>query len=163
MSHNNIFDDFKHFICDNQQLLFLDLAALIEIPSVFSVSAHTPFGSECQRALHTALEMGRREGFQVINYDDYCGEIILGDQEESIAMATHLDVVEAGSGWTYPPFQLSQEGDYIVGRGTNDNKAPFVICLYLMKFLRERNIPLKRSIRLICGCDEETGMRDLVY
>ena len=35
--------------------------------------------------------------------------------------------------------------------------------LYAMRAVREAGIPLKHGVRLIVGCDEETGMQDMAY
>ena len=37
----------------------------------------------------------------------------------------HLDVVPAGSGWSYPPFKLLKMDKRYYGRGVLDNKGPF--------------------------------------
>ena len=35
--------------------------------------------------------------------------------------------------------------------------------LYAMKAVLDSGVPLKREVRLILGCDEETGMEDITY
>ena len=54
-------------------------------------------------------------------------------------------------------------GDFLIGRGTNDDKNAAVLGLYLMRMFRELGTPLKHGLRLIMGCSEETGMEDMEY
>ena len=49
------------------------------------------------------------------------------------------------------------------GRGTNDDKGPVLASLFAMKAIQEAGIPLKKSIRLILGCDEESDWEDMAY
>ena len=55
------------------------------------------------------------------------------------------------------------EDGKIYGRGTNDDKGPALASLFAMRAIREAGIPLKRSIRMILGCDEESGWEDMAY
>ena len=80
-----------------------------------------------------------------------------------IAVLGHLDVVPAGDGWNYPPFGAVTEGNRMYGRGTSDDKGPALASLYAMRAIREAGIPLRRSIRLILGCNEETNWKDMAY
>jgi succinyl-diaminopimelate desuccinylase len=55
------------------------------------------------------------------------------------------------------------ENGRIYGRGVSDDKGPALGALYAMRAVREASIPLKHRVRLIAGCDEETGMTDMAY
>ena len=37
-----------------------------------------------------------------------------------------LDVVPAGEGWTYPPWDCTRKGDFLIGRGVSDNKGAVI-------------------------------------
>lgn len=54
-------------------------------------------------------------------------------------------------------------GDQIFARGTSDDKGPALAALYAMNAIKAAGIPLKKSIRLILGCDEESGWEDMAY
>ncbi len=54
---------------------------------------------------------------------------------------------------------LPAKGDYVYGRGTTDDKGPVLEALYAMKLLRDSGIRLNKRVRLIMGCNEETGSR----
>ena len=69
----------------------------------------------------------------------------------------------AGEGWTYPAFDGTIVDDKIYGRGAIDNKGPAVASLFALKALADNGILLNKKIRLIFGCDEETGWTDMAY
>ena len=136
----------------------------IRIPSVKSeAEAGAPFGREVRNMLDTAIADARKLGFEVRDFDGYACDVTLGNAEEKIAVLGHLDVVPVGDGWTKPPFEGLIEDGRIYGRGTNDDKGPALAALFAMKAIREAGIPLKRGIRLILGCDEESGWEDMKY
>lgn len=136
----------------------------IRIPSVKNApEAGAPFGREVRKMLDTAMTDARSLGFDVRDFDGYACDVTLGTAEEKIAVLGHLDVVPVGDGWTRPPFDGLIENSRIYGRGTNDDKGPALASLFAMKAIREAGIPLKKSIRLILGCDEESGWEDMEY
>lgn len=48
----------------------------------------------------------------------------MGEGDEIVGIAGHLDIVPVGGDWSYDPFKLTREGDYVYGRGTTDDKGP---------------------------------------
>ena len=145
--------------------LIANVRKWIAIPSVKGAPAgeNAPFGSEVRRMLDTALEDGRRFGFEVRDIDGYAGDISYGSGPQTMGMLAHLDVVPLGDGWTHDPLGGEIEGGRMYGRGTTDDKGPALCALYAMRAVKEAGIPLKHGVRLILGCDEETGMGDMVY
>ena len=135
----------------------------IAIPSVQGVPAgeNAPFGAEVRRMLDVALSDGRRFGFEVRDIDGYAGDISMGEGEQTMGMLAHLDVVPIGDGWTHDPLGGEIENGRMYGRGTTDDKGPALCALYAMRAVKEAGIPLKHGVRLILGCDEETGMSDM--
>jgi len=122
-----------------------------------------PFGRDVRKMLDRAIADAGKMGFPVRDFDGYACDITLGDAEEKIAVLGHLDVVPVGDGWTKPPFDGLVENGRIYGRGTNDDKGPSLAALYAMKAIRDAGIPLRKGIRLILGCDEESGWEDMKY
>ncbi len=122
-----------------------------------------PFGDEVRKALDIALKDADAFGFETDLVDGYAGSIQYGTGERCMGMLCHLDVVPAGDGWTYPPFELSVSEGRMFGRGIADDKGPAVAALFAMRAVKESGIPMKDAVRLILGCDEETGMRDMRY
>ena len=141
-----------------------DLASLIEIPSVLGEKeVDAPFGKEPKRALLKMLEIAERDGFKTNNIDNYAGEIDLNDDETTLAILGHLDVVPEGDGWTLDPYKMVEKDGKVYGRGTSDDKGPVIAAFYALKAVREMGIALKNNVRLIVGTNEETGSGDIEY
>ena len=144
--------------------LIADIRAWVSVPSVQAAPVDgKPFGENVARALDLALETGRKFGFVTRNIDYYAGDISMGSGEQTMGMLAHLDVVPAGEGWNYPPFGGEIANGNIYGRGTLDDKGPALCALYAMRAVRDCGLELKDGVRLILGCDEETGMSDMRY
>lgn len=152
-------------LIDSYQEEFVStLARWMEIPSVKAEPAPgAPFGTQVRRMLDVAMADAAAMGFSPKNYDGYACDMTLGDAQDTIAVLGHLDVVPAGDGWQTPPFQAVVEGDKIIGRGSMDDKGPVLAALFAMRAIKEAGVPLKRAIRLILGCDEESGWADMDY
>lgn len=118
-----------------------------------------PFGEEPAKALAEALDIAQSMGFRVKNLDNYCGYAEIGEGDEIIGIAGHLDIVPAGEDWHYDPFKLTRVGDTVYGRGTTDDKGPMIEALYAARLLKETGVVLNRRVRLIFGCNEETGSK----
>ncbi len=154
----------ENWIKQNREALVEDIRGLVGIDSTAAPPAPgKPFGEGCADALDYMLSLGERMGFLPQNYDYYAGSLLHGDAEETIGILAHLDVVPAGGGWQSDPFQMQEKDGYLIGRGVADDKGPAVMGLYAMKCIRELHLPMRRGIRLILGCNEETGMQDLPY
>lgn len=135
--------------------------SLLQFPSVKDapVSEEKPFGQGIADALDYMLSLGQRHGFDTKNLDGYAGFIDSGSEnEELLGVLTHLDVVPAGEGWSSPPFHGTIKDGRIYGRGAMDDKGPTIAAFFAMLALKECKIPLNRRIRLIMGCDEESGL-----
>ena len=73
-----------------------------------------------------------------------------------LLLSGHTDVVPvAGQPWTSPPFEATQKGGRIYGRGTADMKG-FVACAVMAMVAAARS-PLKRPLQLALSFDEELG------
>ncbi len=147
-----------------QAEMFRDLAALISVNSVRGAAAPGyPFGEEPAKVLNMALEQAERMGFKTDNVDNYAGAIEYGEGEETIGVLAHLDIVPAGKGWSTDPFRLVINDDRMYGRGVVDDKGAVIAALYGMRIIRDLGLPLKRSIRLIIGTNEEQGSSCMKY
>lgn len=142
-----------------------DVSDLVRIPSVATdePEGDMPFGKACYDVLQASLALSEKYGFTTKNYDNYCGSAVYGDCKDSIGIVGHMDIVPQGEGWTTDPFRtvISEDGKYIFGRGTADNKAPALVGLYAMRFLKEHNIRLRHNVMMVYGCNEEKGMVDM--
>lgn len=139
------------------------LQTIISYPSVLNEGENgTPFGQAIQDVLEKILELARELGFQTyIDPEGYYGYAEIGQGEELLAVLCHLDVVPAGDlkDWQTPPFEATIVGDYLVGRGVQDDKGPSLAALYAVKSLLDDGIQFTKRIRFIFGTDEETLWR----
>lgn len=135
------------------------LETLEELVSIKSIAERGngphPFGEGPAKALDYMLDQAAAMGFRTVNKGDY-GYAEIGEGTELIGILAHLDTVEAGKGWSYPPYQATLEEGRIYGRGTIDDKGPAVASLFAMKDILDQGTPEKR-IRLILGQTEENG------
>lgn len=74
----------------------------------------------------------------------------------TIALASHIDVVPPGSGWTRDPFNPVIEGTRLYGRGSGDAKASVAAMLYAAKDLVDTGGMDAGRLLVILGYGEET-------
>lgn len=148
----------NEFLEKNKQNMIDDLTKLVSYNSVYSEDA-LPFGKTNQEVLAEALSLMEREGLKTNNLDNYCGFGEVGQGDELIGILAHLDVVPAGEGWSSDPFVVRNDGEFLYGRGVTDDKGPVIASLYALKYLIETKYPFKKRVRLIVGCNEETGSK----
>ena len=125
-------------------------------------TTNAPFGKPVKDCLDWFLSLAKEFGFETVNYDGYAGEVIYGKGKE-VGIIGHLDVVPIGIGWKTDPFSLTCCDGVYYGRGVCDDKTPLLSCLYALKELKDSGIAFNKKLRLIIGCDEENGWRDIEY
>ncbi|KAL3422828.1 peptidase family M20/M25/M40 [Phlyctema vagabunda] len=73
----------------------------------------------------------------------------------------HQDVVPVSnstlSRWTYPPFSGHYDGEFVWGRGSEDDKSTLIAVLSAMTALLEADFIPARTVILAVGFDEEGG------
>lgn len=124
-----------------------------------------PFGPGVRQALDATLERCRNLGFETVDCDGYLGYASWGaGAGDGYACAMgHLDVVPEGTGWKEPPYSGFMADGTIYSRGVLDNKGPIYSCLYAAKVLKDLGLEPARELRIMFGCNEETGFGDLEY
>lgn len=143
-----------------------DVIGAVNIPSIAEkTEGPHPFGDACADMLDYMETTLKRFGFPYENHEYYCATSLIKGSEGKgeIGMFGHTDVVPEGEGWTRAPFDAQVDSGYIVGRGSNDNKGSTFACVYAMRFFKENGIELKNNVRLLYGCNEESGMADVIY
>lgn len=162
-----LYQKIDQWIDDHREDIIRDICRIASIRSVSTPGeGGAPFGLGCQKVLHEMLKMGEEQGFKTHNYEDYCGALWLEEPEdrETIGFWGHLDVVPEGSDWAMTdPYTPVRKGNFLIGRGTGDNKGPTVGTMYLMRCFKELGIRPGHALKLFVGCDEERGMEDMVY
>ena len=143
-----------------------ELKELIKIPSVYDETTKTetmPFGKAVDDALAYIAGMGERYGFKVDRCDGYCTELTIGEGDKMIGIFAHADVVPATGKWEGNPFEPRVHLGKIYGRGTSDDKGPFVAAFFAAKALDKSGMLKDYKIRIVVGGDEERGSRCLDY
>lgn len=151
-------------IIANKEEMIHGIKKIVAMPSVEApATSNAPFGEDILNTLNETLKLAESLGFQTHNLDNYIGWAQYGEGDDYIGIIGHLDVVPVGVGWKYPPFSAHEENGYIYSRGILDNKGPILTCLYALYAIKQLNIQLKRPVRIIFGCDEESGFLDLEH
>lgn len=135
------------------------LFKVLEVPSVQGkATADAPFGEDVKKALDVTLSIAEELGFETKNYDNYIGEVIWGEGKP-FGVLCHLDVVPAGSlsAWETDPFTPTVKDGKLFCRGALDDKSAAISVLFAMYALKEEGFKPQRQIKLILGCNEESG------
>lgn len=148
----------EKFINEHLNDMIEDLRTLVSYNSINNDDA-LPFGKENQKVLDKALTMMNDKGFNTTNLDYYCGYGEIGEGDKTIGILAHLDIVPAGDGWESDPFTLTIRDGKLYGRGVSDDKGAAVCSMWAMKYLLDTGYKFKKKVRLILGCNEETGSK----
>ena len=134
-----------------------DLFDILRINTTYN-SDCLPFGSNNIKCLNIMLDKGLKSGFNVCNLDNYCGYIEYGFGNDVLGILCHLDVVDVNiDKWNTNPFLPVIIDNKIYARGAQDDKGPLMACFYALKELKEEGFIPKKRVRLIMGCNEESG------
>ena len=129
----------------------------------YKEGSDAPFGEGNKECLNYLLNYAKADGFNVKNVDNYAGHIEFGEGE-ILGVLAHLDVVPFDSSeWDSDPLTLDIRDGRMYARGSMDDKGPLVTSYIAMKMLLDEGFKPKRKIRLITGCDEESGSRCLEH
>ncbi|MGJ8688573.1 MAG: dipeptidase [Gammaproteobacteria bacterium] len=98
-------------------------------------------------------------------------EVSLGEPKgELIGVHAHADVVPVNpelwvleDGTKLDPFVVTQIGNRLYGRGTQDDKNGIVVSMYAMRVVQDENLPLLRHFKLLVDTREETGGDAMPY
>ena len=83
------------------------------------------------------------------------------DRGRTFWIVAHMDTVPEGdrSLWKYDPFSVTVDGDYVYGRGVEDDGQAIVLGIALAKVIRELGVTPKYDFSLLVSADEETGSK----
>ncbi len=125
-----------------------------------SPAPNAPFGSQVKACLDFVLNTAKQFGLDTYDCDGYAGHVdFKGTGNEVLGILGHLDVVPSkAEEWRYPPYEGVIAEGKLFGRGTMDDKGPMIACLYAVKALKDAGFTPAKTVRLIFGCDEESGM-----
>ena len=128
-----------------------EIAFLRELVAVPSIS-----GNEAPAA-ELVEQAARRLGLDVVR-DDTSVRVSVGSESagRTLLLASHLDVVPPGEGWTRDPFTPVIEGDLLYGRGAGDAKASVSAMLHALADIAAGRAPLRGRVLGIFSYGEET-------
>lgn len=158
-------EQIDNFIDSKKEEMLEDLKSLVRINSQRGeASPGKPFGDGPAEALAKGQELMEQYGLKTRNYENYAVAGDYGNGEKALDILAHLDVVPVTDEWTVTaPFDPIVMDGKIYGRGTCDDKGPAIAALYAVRAIKELQIPLKKSVRIVLGSDEECGSSDLDY
>ena len=144
-----------------------DINMLVRIPS-FKEEAlagpDAPWGPGPRAALTAGLDLAESMGFRKHDLNGYVGWADLhGADITQVGIIGHMDVVPAGPGWHFEPYQVTRKDGFLLGRGVFDDKGPSVVALHAVNALHQAWGTLPYTVRFIFGADEECGMGDIPY
>jgi len=151
--------DWEKEVSHRSDELINDLSELVSIDSSRDTEHKTsdfPLGPGPAKALQTFLHFADRDGFETKNVDNLAGRIEFGDNDDAIAILSHVDVVPEGPGWNTNPFEPVIKDGNFYARGASDDKGPGLAAYYAMKIIKELDLPTSKNIQLILGTDEES-------
>lgn len=143
--------------------LAADTIRLVNINSEKSEPAPgAPWGIGPRAVLDEVLKMGKDAGFYTTDYNVGVVSAALKEGQPDLGIWLHGDVVMAGEGWTFSPYNATEYKGCIIGRGATDNKGQLAAIYNLLKILKELGVELKYNPALYVGSNEESGMQDLI-
>ena len=157
---------YREFIDNHKDEMIEELMRFVSINSVFdskTVTKEHPFGDGVAKALDFVAKLGEKHGFSVERCDGYCTELTIGSGNKTIGIFAHSDVVPATGDWTKDPFAPYVLDGKLYGRGTSDDKGPFISAFYAVLALLNEDLIKDYKIRFVVGGDEERGSRCLDY
>lgn len=141
-----------------------DTSKLVQIKSVRETpEPGMPFGQGPYEALKWVLDKSEALGLTAQWMDGYAVFASYGEGDQTIGVLSHVDVVPEGSGWQFPPYGGLVIENKIYGRGAMDDKGPLVASLYALAAIKSQGIKLDKTVRLLFGADEETGMESIKH
>ncbi len=144
--------------------LIKDAVSLININSELGEPfPGAPFGKGAREVLDKVIKMGKEAGFVTKDYNVGVISVAMEEKEPDVGIWAHGDVVPAGTGWEYEPYNATVlDKEFIIGRGAADNKGQLAAIFNLFKIFKELGVKLNYNPALYVGSCEETGMKDLL-
>jgi succinyl-diaminopimelate desuccinylase len=165
-----MFETFVRFLDDQRQTVIDLQRALVAIPALGPDNGGTGEGEKADylaALLHAmnvprVLELNAPDQRVPRGSRPNIAALLPGrNTQKTLWIIGHTDVVPSGdlNLWQSDPFTLAVDGDFVVGRGTEDNHQGIVSGLLVMKGLIERKIQPAVNFGLLLVADEETGSR----
>ena len=158
--------NYTEFLIDQKDNMIEELMRFVSINSVYdesTVSKERPYGNGVEDALDYVAKLGLKYGFSVDRCDGHATELTIGEGDKVIGIFAHADVVPATGNWSDDPFCCYVKDGKLYGRGTSDDKGPFMAAFYAVLALKEAGLLKGYRVRFVVGGDEERGSSCLDY
>jgi len=153
------------YIDANRHAIVADMQKILTFKTVSGGSADEEIAAWKKGIQDGFAWIGERAaelGFEFRNLENTACVVEQSGESGSVGMLLHLDVVPPGEGWKHNPFSGALDDNVIYGRGCQDNKGPIVQGLQALAALKSLGVPFRKTVRLIVGSEEETGVwRDM--
>ncbi len=121
-----------------------------------------PFGEGSRKVLDEMLKMSDKEGFFTQDYNDVGFiKIAMKEGAPDLGIWVHGDVVPAGEGWNFEPYNATLYKNCVIGRGATDNKGQMAAVFNLFRIFKKLGISLNYNPAIYVGSCEESGMHDM--
>lgn len=157
---------YREFLEEQRVNMVEELMNFVCIDSVYdskTVSKEMPYGKGVSNALNYVAKLGERYGFEIDKCDGHCTELTIGEGNKMIGIFAHADVVPATGDWSDDPFSCKVLDGKVYGRGTSDDKGPFMAAFYAVLALKKAGLLKGYKVRFVVGGDEERGSSCLDY
>ncbi len=152
------------YLEEHREEMIADLTRLCRIPSVRAeAQPGAPFGRACRACLDEAVRLFRSYGFEAeVSADGKYAVGRWGGPGPVVGIFGHTDVVPVSDGWRLTqPFEPVVCDGCLVARGAEDDKSGVITALYVMRCIRDLQLPMKGSVLAFIGSNEETDMEDI--
>jgi len=145
-----------------------ELNKLVRIPSI---SFEGFDRKELDRSGEATADLLRRSGFENVKLSSISncfpyvtGEFITDPNLPTALVYAHHDVQPPGREelWKSRPFEPTERGGRLYGRGTADDKAGILVHVAALKFFRDSKVKPPVNIRVIIEGEEEVGSDHLM-
>ncbi len=163
LSRQEIKEKLVHWVNEKRQEIVEETARLLSFQTVSggkSEAEKDTYNREIKRSLEYLGTLAERLGLTFRNYDNLVAVIERKGNKNALGILLHIDVVPPGEGWTHPPFGGVVADNILWGRGTQDDKAPLMSCLYGLSAVNHLGLDFTRTVKLVMGTREETGEWD---
>lgn len=133
------------------------LRKMVECETVSKKDSFTPDEFMRLRGVMKELFPLIHEKAEIMYFSEDCWvyKITGKNTRESILLMSHHDVVEAGEGWSYPPFALEEHDGKLYGRGVFDTKTSLFSEFQALEELLEDGFIPECNVYLASSHNEE--------